>query len=313
MNDDSPSPHDSDVYEMAAGWWVKCDAGPLSRADRAAFEAWLAADPAHKAEFDKIEPLLAEMRALGPTGEVKAPRRRFARPSSLFAASLFAFLVTLVMFDELSLAWRADFRTKTGETRLVTLADGSRVQLAARSAIAVNFQGTERKLALLDGEAWFQAAPNAARPFVVTAAGGTVTALGTAFDISLEDSRAEVAVTEHQVSVASGGKTVIVKEGEESAFGSSAPPEQPAPVDLERVGAWRRGRLVFDDKPLGEVVTILTRYHHGLVFIPDPAVKQIRVSGVFDAADPQGALAVIESSLGLHAFHFTNYLVVLRE
>ncbi len=312
MKDDTASTHENDVYETAAAWWVKCDAGPLSRADRAAFEAWLAADPAHEAEFEKIAPLLAEMAALRPAREAAPPPRRgrwLAPASALFAASVAMF----AMFGELSLAWRADFRTTTGEIRLVILEDGSRVQLSARSAIAVNFHGAERKLTLLEGEAWFQVAPNAARPFVVAAAGGTVTALGTAFDVSLENARAEVAVTEHRVAVVSGSQTVIVEEGQGSSFGSSTPLQQPRPVDLEQVGGWRRGRLVFVDKPLGEVVATLSRYRQGLVFIPDPVVKQMRVTGVFDAANPLGALAVIESSLGLHATHFTDYFVVLRE
>jgi len=42
MTVDKEPPEDPDVHAAAIAWWVKCDAGPLSRSDRDAFEAWLA-------------------------------------------------------------------------------------------------------------------------------------------------------------------------------------------------------------------------------------------------------------------------------
>jgi transmembrane sensor len=217
------------------------------------------------------------------------------------------------MFNSLPILWRADFHTGTGETRLVTLEDGSQVQLGARSAIALHYCVAQRRLTLLEGEAWFQAAPNAARPFIVEAAGGAVTAPGTAFDITLENAHVDVTVTEHRVAVSSGGQTVLVAEGQQSSFDAGSPASSPVPADIDSVTAWRRGNLIFVDKPLGEVVTTLGRYHHGYVLIPDPALRKLRVTGRFYATDPLGAISTLEASLGLHAIYLTNYLVFLRE
>lgn len=312
MNNDPALPKDKEVHETATAWWVKRDAGPMSHDDRAAFEAWLVADAANRAAFDEVSLLCGELRALRPNQVATAP----ARPKPWLIpgfALLTLFLGLVFLFNGMPILWQADFRTGTGETRLVTLEDGSQVQLGAKSAIALHYSATQRHLTLLDGEAWFRAAPNAARPFVVEAAGGTVTALGTAFDVAVENTHADVAVIEHRVAISSGGKTVFVAEGQQSSFDTGTPASPPAKADIASVTAWRRGNLIFVDKPLGEVVTALGRYHHGYVFIPNPAVRQLRVTGRFHAADPLGALSTLEASLGLHAIYLTNYLVFLRE
>jgi transmembrane sensor len=314
MIDDPALPNNKDMHETATAWWVKQDAGPLSREDRAAFEAWLAANPANSAAFDEVSMLCGELRALRPSraSVAIAPVRRGPWLASAFAF-LAASLVLVFLLNDVPILWRADFHTGTGETRLVTLEDGSQLQLGAKSAIALHYSAAQRRLTLLEGEAWFQTAPNSSRPFIVEAEGGTITALGTAFDIALENAHADVAVTEHRVAVSSGGQTVFVAEGQQSSFDSGSPASSPVPADIDSVTGWRRGNLIFVDKSLGEVVTTLGRYHHGYVFIPDPALRQLRVTGRFQAADPLGAISTLEASLGLHAIHLTNYLVFLRE
>ncbi|PWB93638.1 FecR family protein [Methylosinus sporium] len=306
--DDEPN-RDADPSATALAWWVKCDAGPLSAADRVAFAAWLAADPAHRAAFDEAAHLFSEVQDLWTGGQVSARKRpaRVAPVAALLAASLAAFL----LFDELALRFRADVLTGTGETRVVELEDGSRAHLSARSALAIRYRAGERRLALLAGEAYFEAAPDPARPFVVEAAGATVTALGTAFDIALEDkSNAEVAVAEHRVAVASGGARAIVEEGRHSRFGAGAPITEPAPVDFFRIGGWRRGRLVFEDEPLADVLATLGRYHHGFLFAA-PSVRGLLVTGSFDAANPIGAASALEAALGVKTLSISKYMIFI--
>jgi len=297
------------IDEQAMAWWVRCDAGPLSKEDQTKFEAWLAEDAAHRAAFDDASRLFREVQAMWAGSAPVWRQRRWRAPAlALLAASLAIFF----WFNELSLLWRSDFRTGTGETRLVTLEDGSRVQLSARSAIAVNYKGGQRRLGLLQGEVWFQVAPDAARPFVVDVADGTVTALGTAFDIATERNQAEVSVAEHRVEVASGSQNVIVEEGQQSVFGAGAPITRPQSVDLFMITSWRRGRLIFDDQPLSEVLEKLGRYHHGY-FLASPSVQRLRVTGSFDAANPLGTVRALEVSLNLHITYLTDYLVYLHE
>ena len=164
----------------------------------------------------------------------------------------------------MSLWLRADARTGAGELRMVTLPDGSRAHLCAGSALALHYGGDRRRVALLAGEALFEVEPDPSRPFVVEAAGGEILARGTAFDVATSDARTEVTVTEHAVDVTGAGASVRVEAGSQTAYGPGLPALESYPVDPEKVTAWRRGRLYFNDKPLGEVIAALARYHRGL-------------------------------------------------
>ena len=147
----------------------------------------------------------------------------------------------------------------------MTLEDGSRVQLDSKSSIKAQYALSERRLALLEGEAWFEVAPDPARPFIVEAGGGTVTALGTAFDVAVEKSGTRVTVTEHRVTIASNGQSVVVDQGRQSVFGRDTGVQAPSTVDAESATAWRRGKLIMEKRPLYEVLSAIGRYHHGFI------------------------------------------------
>lgn len=297
----------------AVDWWVRKKAGALSQEEQVAFGAWLASDPANGAAFDDISSMCDYVESLAPRRLAEHPMRASKRPRvAVLAALAVACLALFVSFDEISLRLRSDHYTGVGEARTVTLEDGSSVQLDAKSAIALHYTAGERRLSLLQGEAWFKVAPDKTRPFVVEAAGGTATALGTAFDVAVDDDAARVTVTEHRVEVSSGGGKVIVEEGARSAFARDQTARPPEPVDVKRATAWRRGKLIFENRPLSEVLAALGRYRHGYVYCLEAATCARRVTGVFDADDPLQALREIEAFLELRATHVSNYLIFLH-
>jgi transmembrane sensor len=296
--------------DAAIEWWLRQNNGPLSKKEQVAFAAWLASDELNQAAFEKISKITGTIAARRP-GARPAPkaRRSRAKPALAIAVAvaLFAF------YDDLSVFLRSDYSTGTGQTKRVTLEDASHVELDAKSAIAIHYSAGLRRLSLLEGEAWFEAAPDPARPFIVEAAGGTVTALGTAFDVAMEKAWAHVMVTQHRVSIASGGERVIVEEGHQSAYSGGTPAQLPEPVNIEHATAWRRGKLIFRNRPLGEVVEALGRYHHGYVYFVNSALRTRPVTGVFRADDPLAALDEIETALGVHATYLSKYLIFLYE
>ena len=75
---------------------------------------------------------------------------------------------------------------------------------------------------------------------------------------------------------------------------------------------WRRGRLIFADTPLGEVVATLARHHRGYVAFLDPALKARRVTGVFLADDPLAAFDELKSALGVRLTRLSNYLILIH-
>jgi transmembrane sensor len=313
MKEDEDRSPKTNARDAAIQWWVTSRAG-FSRQERAEFEAWRAADPAHAAAYADIEQTYAHVKRVRRAGR---DRRRAAPPRRMPGAAAAAFamaavLAILIAVDPIAIFLRADFLTGTGETRTVTLADGSRVTLGARSALAVRFSPQERRLALLRGEAWFEAAHGVEAPFVVEAAGGTVTALGTSFDVDIIDSGVRVAVGEHAVRVDAEGRTVVVGENEQTKYAAGAPPAPPSPAPRS-LAAWRRGNLIFEDRPLGEVLAALGRYRRGLVYCVPAAICARPVTAVLPAADPRQALREIELFLGLRSARLTDYLVLLYE
>lgn len=312
MSFDSDTPEDP--HDIAVDWILRLKEAPLTRKERAALDAWLAADSAHMAAFREAEGLSAEFSRLNLRRFAKQEQaRRRRRPVAIAAACAVAAMAFVLFRGDFPLFFFSDYFTGAGETRRVTLEDGSRVELGARSAIALHFTPTSRRLTLLRGEAWFDVEPDASRPFVVEAAGGTATALGTSFDVALDEQGARVTVTEHRVAVASGGREVVAREGQETGFLRGASASTPAAANVAKLTAWRRGRLIVEDEALGDVLAALDRYRHGVVYCLHREICARRVTGVYRMDDPLQALADIEAALGLSAYRLSNYLIILHD
>nr|WP_255696789.1 FecR domain-containing protein [Sandaracinobacteroides sayramensis] len=214
---------------------------------------------------------------------------------------------------------RADHRTDIGEVRTIALDDGSRVDLGPATAIAVHFDGSERRIALLSGVASFTAAPRAAaggRPFVVEAANGESRALGTRFIVNHLPHAVRVTVAEHDVDVsarAASGRAAraILQPGRQVRYDANGLGPVSG-VDPGQAEAWRRGRLLFDAAPLGDVVAELNRYQRGRIIIADAALARRQVSGVFDTRDIGGAVSTIASELGASTVNIGPFATIIR-
>ncbi|MNP58944.1 fec operon regulator FecR [compost metagenome] len=73
--------------------------------------------------------------------------------------------------------------------------------------------------------------------------------------------------------------------------------EAPAAVqalDLDSASAWQRGKLIFNQRPLGDVLDELERYLPQRILLTDAALRRHKVSGVFDLDDPGALLKTLE-------------------
>ncbi|WP_445371810.1 FecR family protein [Methylomonas sp. HW2-6] len=312
------------VKAEARAWWVKLDGASGDPALLAEFERWLAADAAHAEAYRRLQQLwsdLAEVEPglvpvaadlpLQPPKPVSAKIRQRARLPLALAASL-----ALWWLSPLSLGLRSDFHTGFGEVRDIALSDGSAVHLNGNSALLVQFGAGQRRLTLLRGEALFEVSPDPARPFQVQAGDGLITALGTAFNVRVDGDNVEVGVTEHSVALdvqrGSGRQHGVLAEGEQAMFSREDGIGPASAVDQLAATAWRRGKLVFENRPLGDVVAELNRYHRGLLLIGDAALAERRVSGVFRTDQPLAVLAALESSLHIRSSRLGDYLILLH-
>ncbi|CAO3426711.1 FecR family protein [Azospirillum doebereinerae] len=324
-NGDRPVSNGDAVREEALAWFVRRQSGDadsaLSPAERTAFEDWLARDPAHRREYDRLTGLWADLGALPDPRRSKPPRlaprqgkaraaspvlsrRRILAGGAACAAALAA--VTVLP------TWRNTVRSGTGERRTLALDDGSTVELDAGSALTMDFSQSERRAALSAGRARFAVAPDAGRPFVVSSANGVVETSGAVFVVHRRPDGAVVAVEDGTLALSVNGAAP-----ERLTAGHCRPycadglrPPIEGGVAMET--AWRQGRLVFQDQRLETVVADLNRYHPAHILLWDDSIAGLRVEGSVDIARPDAALKAITRTLPVRTVQLSPYLVVLR-
>jgi len=299
--------HAADVDEAAAGWFLRRRSPDWSGEDARALDAWLDADPAHRASFaDMAETWeLAgraaggeSLRAMRAQALAARPERRHA-PWARIAAALAVVVLAggggwLALRDagggQGAAAPAQVYRTAVGERATITLVDGSSLRLNTNSEVAVDYLPGRRNLRLVSGEAWFDVAKDPSRPFVVSAKDHTVTAVGTSFDVRLEPAGLRVAVTEGRVAVdaARGRRLSEVKAGERMDVAGETAVVRPNTGPL--AGDWRDGRIEFASVTLAEAVAEMNRYRTTPIVLADPAAGRLRVSGTFYSGEDSGFL-----------------------
>lgn len=295
-------PVGGDCGDQAIDWLVLLHSGHADAGDRGAFARWRAADPAHEAAACAAEALWADVGATRAAAQVRPVRhgglwrggmRRAVMAGALAASVVLALAGGIAPVSRLF----ADHATAIGESRRVVLPDGSVAVLNTASALSVAYSASARRVALLDGEAVFEVAKDAARPFVVEAGGGSALAVGTVYGVRLRDGGAGVTVAEGVVVVtAPDGTARRLAAGQRAEYGPG--PVSPAHgVDAGSESAWMRGKLIFNRRPLGDVMSEVERYHHGRIVVADRALRQLEVTGVFDLADADGVLRSVQQSL----------------
>ncbi|MEO6244999.1 MAG: FecR domain-containing protein [Opitutaceae bacterium] len=334
--------------DQAAAWLARGDAG-FTAAEQAAFDAWLAADRRHQmavAELDAAWGALNRPRLIGQAAPIiaqlaaRARTRRQARRTrfTYFAGSLAAAALALAAFPFFSPDQKiAASAPLAGETIVARperqlLADGSVVQLNAGAEIVVAYSFDRREVTLLRGEAHFSVTKDPSRPFIVTASGVEARAVGTEFSVSVADAQVDVLVNEGRVAVARAllGSTLRSPDGPVPPpmpiyaeagtrvtvplAGEATPPPPAAvePAELARALAWRKHRVEFSGTPLGDAVALFNRSNTRQLTFADPALAQLRVSGVFWIDQPEGFARLLGTTFGLRHSNEDSDLIVLR-
>lgn len=301
------------LEEVAAGWVARQRSGAMTPAETAELEAWLDADVAHRDAFEHVEglwrasahlrsdPGIMALRDEAMRAYPSRPRRRWA-PAAAAAVLAVAALAgwqavspqTAPMAALSAVRGEQVFSTGVGRTATVTLSDGSAVALDSDSRLRAREAGGERRVWLDRGQAFFTVAHDPSRPFIVTAGGRTITALGTAFNVRLDGDRVEVVLAEGRVKV-EGARPILAPAPRTPPAAELTPGSrlvaarnqewQIAKVDVEAATSWRRGQLVFVRRPLGEVVEELNRYSEKKIVIDDPSLASAPITGGFPEGD----------------------------
>ncbi len=302
----------------AADWFLLLHEEPDDAALRARFAAWRGADARHAEAWRRISQAGDALAAAPSTlwDEALPPRRRHRRPVFRpLAAAAMAACIALLLVPSLGLHLRADHVTGTGVTGTVRLDDGSTVELGPDSAVAVDYGGGSRRVRLLAGQAWFEVAPDAARPFTVEAGSVTATVLGTAFDVKRLAGSTDVSVEHGRVRVSDkGGPASLSREltaGEWVRIGEDHGLE--AGVNRpDMIGQWRRGHLLVQNRTIADVIEEIRPWRAGWIVLADSDFGRRRVTGFYDLRDPDVTLASLVHPGGGRVVRVTPWLTIVR-
>ncbi|MEM9495416.1 MAG: FecR domain-containing protein [Pseudomonadota bacterium] len=331
------------VDDAAQDWFLLLSSPEATQEDRRRFDAWRASDRRHASAYEELTALWSDVEALKPVFAsavvhegAPAPRRASppVRPrlrSSLGRlralapppawAGLAAASLALVFFagPNVAVSLQADYRTAAGEQVRAELPDGSIAWLNTDTAIDIRYDGQNRDVRLLRGEAQFDVVKNPARPFSVMAAGGRATALGTIYRVRLDDDRATVSVSEGRVAVRSpvsspdetgfGGAELAA--GEAVTFIKGAPPgaiEGAARSDT----AWRRGFVAIDDMTLAEAFAEIDRYLPGKIVLLADVSGGERITARLAIDDLDQGLGALVEAQGLTLTRVSEFVTFVR-
>lgn len=309
----------SDRLAIASDWLLRIQAGSLDSEDLTQWLQWYD-DSANREAFEKVQATFESIHAL-PRSErsawasrlndqeqpekqpfrelisrLMAPwfSRRILAPVFIVSLAFIAGVVIWQLGGERSIETSA-FKTERATHRDISLPDGSRIRLGAKSQLFVNFTSQTRYLVLEGGEAFFDVAKDPERPFLVQAGGVTIRAVGTEFNVRRVMDQTIVAVTEGAVDVLQSLRlsdrrprqattrnpleTIHLVAGEQVSIGPLEPVVAVRQIEPKAVGGWQEGRLEFADEPLSMVIDTINRYSRRDVVITDQAVKQFRFTG----------------------------------
>lgn len=281
---------------------------------------WMAKDPEHRVIYKRViteagfasdaAAMLPELRANGET-ERKAATWGLPFRMALVTAMALIALVGIFSYLELRKSDESDpqlavaqvISNQTGEKE-VGLADGSKVRLFGATSIKVQYSEEARSIYLSGGRARFFVSHDRARPFVVYVNGGKVTAVGTIFEVRVDDhvevrlleGRARVTMTTSQP--ATPPREVVLSPGEKVRFTEGTPAATPEP-DADSMSQSRRKTRTFDDAAVSTIIAEVNRNSEVKIELADPALGQEKIFAEIDVSDTNAVARRLAAILGL--------------
>jgi transmembrane sensor len=287
------------IRVQAAVWVTDLHGPDRDAALEARVRRWIQEDPRHAAAFELATEAWQRSGNLPGylpkhTPILKQSRSRPSVPALCGMAAVCAVLVSMVyLLRDNTLV------TGPAEQRSVELSDGTQVSLNANSRVVVQYDDHVRKVTLASGEVLFDVIKHQSRPFVVIVGDRKVIAMGTSFLVRREEptgSAFAITLVEGQVAIepiswpnvlpssrVAGLK--LLSPGERLRFAGGATEKVDSPA-IDRITAWQRGQLIFDDTSLSEAAAEFNRYGTKKLVIDNPEVGKLRVGGVFRIGGP---------------------------
>jgi transmembrane sensor len=295
--------------DAADHWASRLDAGPLSLAEEQAMAAWLAENPGHSSQLLASQELLARVAdsVERQPDVLVSPASPAIRPAPVIFRRLALGLAAAAAIAVAAVGWNLRpqlLETPAAQRSTILLADGSQVDLNARTSLAVRLRGDRRNVEMAEGEAYFAVAKDPARPFVIKTSAGEVRVTGTAFNVRSMADDYEVTVTDGTVEVAPvSSAAVTLHVGDQFRFQHGRASTRHLTEEAARdAAAWREGWVVFESEPLGSAVARFARYHDRAITVAADAAD-IEIGGRFQLTELDGFLSDVSLAFPVRVLH----------
>ena len=306
------SPEHIQAYLEVSGVWSELPSSdPEGRLDIASLIARARNEP----DIIPLSQLIPRLPPAPPAAEPRALRKLWRRP--VLAAAALALLASIMaLFLWIGSDTARSYSTGIGEQRTIQLADGSTVELNARSRVTVRLTEHRRDVALIEGQALFSVAKDKQRPFVVRAGDAQVRAVGTEFDVYKKQAETVVTVVEGRVETYSGADgadaaAIMLSAGEQLTVLPHTV-TKPTRADTAAATAWVQKRLIFEETPLNEVAEEFNRYNRRPLAIDDAELQKLKISGVYSSTDPASLISFLRSQNSINVIETENQVRVVR-
>lgn len=315
----------NDAIEEAAGQWLERLAlGLLTDAETGEFEAWKSQSLAHRVAYVRLEATWQRTERLAALRRPMLDKPVAEGNPSAWRNAKYAAALGITLIIGAGSIFSSErsrdhlYSTDVGNREIISLADGSHIELNTNSVVRVRLNQNRREAFLDKGEAYFDIHHDAKRPFTVVALGHRVTDIGTKFSVREDGEKVEVALVD-------GAARLDLSDTGQSSRSEMLLPGDVAIATADRISmrklsgqsianqlGWRRGVIVFDSTPLGEAVAEVNRYNLTKLVIANPAVSHLTISGTFPADNFQIIVDAARDVYGLHARKHGNSIEISR-
>ncbi|MDP5032780.1 MAG: FecR domain-containing protein [Paraglaciecola sp.] len=343
MSNVYPLKSDEQYIEQASEWISKLDRG-LSPTEANELEQWLIANKEHRRVLTKMANLWGKMDVLNHLSDVvphtpnhasKVSGQRWAVAASIIFASLFsigAYQWSINQQNSLTaqhIYSENVYATKVGEHATFYLQDKTKVVLNTNTQVKVTYTDKQRLFELVKGELHVTVAHNTKQPLSVYAGGKIIQAVGTAFNVQLQDTGVELIVTDGKVLVADQSfdnstpltqqsvrlshASLAVSKGEKVELSAQQPQIlQLKTSEIEVDLSWQKGELIFRGESLADALKEISRYTPYHFKVADEQLKTLQIAGLFRTNDIEGLLTALEQNFAIEHQRVDGQTILLQ-
>jgi transmembrane sensor len=300
----------ADIEARAAEWLAQRDGDDWSPQRQLELDAWLGEATAHRIAYLRLESV---WRRADRLGSLHNPQRspvaagwfgRLHGHGWRIAAGVVV-LAGAAWLTSVGLQARpARYDTALGQSTSLALEDGTRVTLNTNTRLRASLANGQRNVWLDQGEAYFDVAHDASRPFVVDAGTRRITVLGTRFSVRRDDNgQVQVIVAEGRVQVSprdgAAAPAIISRNDSLLAAGDMVQVSHDSEQQVASRLSWRQGRLVLDGMTLAQAAQEFNRYNRRQLIVTDPVAAQMQLGGSFNVDNIDGFARLLQQGMGL--------------